>query len=448
VVDQISASGSLVVTGVAITGGSTAGDGGGVRVQGPFEMQGGAAIAGNAAGHGGGAYVLGNVQMTQSSIRDNQATGTGGGLRTQGTATLGTSAVYRNRGTFGGGILAVGDISVTASTVTQNEGTDFGGGLYGAGVTVNTATVVANRSPSGANIRATGNLSSTSSIVSMGSGGADCLASGLLASSGNNFGSDGSCGFLFTGDVEVAHPMLAPLVDRSSTASRAPVSPSPVVDHDPVPCTGNTFDQHVNGRGAPCSSGSVELQPPPCTATFPDVPTGHVFFPQVCWLSQMGITGGYPDGGFHPADPVTRQAMAAFLFRFAEAPAFTPPSTPTFADVGLNNPFRREVEWLADEEIALGYADGLFHPTDPVTRQAMATFLYRVGGAPLFVPTGATFPDVPPTHVFYIPIEWLVANGIADGYEDGLFHPGSSVTRQAMAAFLLRMAENDRIDGL
>lgn len=48
---------------------------------------------------------------------------------------------------------------------------------------------------------------------------------------------------------------------------------------------------------------------------FNDVPTAHPFHSEISWLAGTGITQGYADGGYHPSDPVTRQAMAAFLKR-------------------------------------------------------------------------------------------------------------------------------------
>lgn len=49
-----------------------------------------------------------------------------------------------------------------------------------------------------------------------------------------------------------------------------------------------------------------------------------------------------------------------------------------------------------------------------------------------------TFPDVPPTHLFYGDIEWMAAEGITKGHNDGTFRPGDVVTRGQMAAFLHR----------
>lgn len=58
---------------------------------------------------------------------------------------------------------------------------------------------------------------------------------------------------------------------------------------------------------------SLQVSPPPGTATFDDVPTGHPFFPFVEALAASGITGGCGGGSYCPGAPLTRGQMAAFL---------------------------------------------------------------------------------------------------------------------------------------
>jgi hypothetical protein len=178
-----------------------------------------------------------------------------------------------------------------------------------------------------------------------------------------------------------------------------------------------------------------------CVTGVWDVWNGHAFCEEISWLVQEAITTGYADFSFRPTDTVTRQSMAAFLHRLAGSPATPAPDPATFRDVGAAHPFFGEIEWLAGEGIAGGFADGRFGPGLEVSRQAMAAFLYRLAGRPAFTPPShATFPDVPAGHPFFREIEWLANRGIAGGYSDGRFRPDASVTRQAMAAFLQRYA--------
>ncbi|WP_259558085.1 S-layer homology domain-containing protein [Brachybacterium sillae] len=69
--------------------------------------------------------------------------------------------------------------------------------------------------------------------------------------------------------------------------------------------------------------------------------------------------------------------MAAFLYRLAGSPSYRLPSTSRFRDVPLRSQFAKEIHWLASTGITTGWPDGTFRPVTPVTREAMAAFLYR-----------------------------------------------------------------------
>jgi aldose sugar dehydrogenase len=194
----------------------------------------------------------------------------------------------------------------------------------------------------------------------------------------------------------------------------------------------------------------LRLRPnPACTATsprpFPDVPGTNAFCREIFWGEQEEIVGGYADGTFRPTRPVTRQAFANMLWRFDHRGGFGGP--PAFSDVATTHAFYEPIQWLADNEIADGFADGTFRPTGLVTRQAVASMLYRYAGSPnLTTPTAAgtgraTFSDVPPDHPFHDAIEWLAAQGYVTGFGDGTFRPGDEVTRQAAVAVLYRAEE-------
>ena len=135
-------------------------------------------------------------------------------------------------------------------------------------------------------------------------------------------------------------------------------------------------DQDVAGRFELYAAGPLAPPPEP-QPSFSDVPVDHPFFTEIEWLAQSGVTTGYPDGTFRPTAQVTRQATAAFFHRYSGAPAFDPPTTASFTDVPTTHPFFTEIEWLAQSGVTTGYPDGTFRPTAQVTRQATAAFFYR-----------------------------------------------------------------------
>ncbi len=178
--------------------------------------------------------------------------------------------------------------------------------------------------------------------------------------------------------------------------------------------------------------------PPPPPPSFSDVPGTHPFAANIAWLATSGITTGYADGTFRPDAVVNRGSMAAFLYRYAGNPVFNAPAVSPFKDVPTSHAFYKEITWLASTGVTSGYADGTYKPDAPVTRQSMAAFLWRFAGFPEPEGPNPTFTDVGAGHTFAAPIRHLAVAAITTGYADGTFKPGAPVTRQSMAAFIQR----------
>lgn len=113
-----------------------------------------------------------------------------------------------------------------------------------------------------------------------------------------------------------------------------------------------------------------------------------------------------------------------------------------FTDIPLSHPFCEQIEVLARDGVLLGFPGPTFRPDSIVTRQAASHWLAHVqaAGEPDYDPClAAPFPDVPVSHPFCEQIQYLKENGVALGYADGGFHPGQTQTRQAFAAFAYRV---------
>lgn len=171
--------------------------------------------------------------------------------------------------------------------------------------------------------------------------------------------------------------------------------------------------------------------------TFDDVGRSHPFADEISWMIDREITGGFNDGTFRPTQAVTRQAAAAFLYRLAGEPEVT--TQAGFSDVPTNHPFHDEIAWMVAEGITQGFNDNTFRPTQAVSRQAAAAFLYRQAGEPTVSIVDTPQTDVPEGHPFFDAITWMVENSYASGFDDGTFRPTNPVTRQAMSAFLFRL---------
>ena len=191
------------------------------------------------------------------------------------------------------------------------------------------------------------------------------------------------------------------------------------------------------GPGSNTQLGCRTVWVPDPASPYWDVLSTHPFFADIAWLDASGIAGGYGDGSFRPTNPVSRQAMASFLWRSEGSPGGPFPN-PGFWDIGPGHPFALQIAWMSDAELTTGFRDGSFRADTTVSRQATAAFLWRLAGSPRPPWNAPTFRDVPGTSAFHDAIRWAAAEGITTGYGDGTFRPASPVSRQAMAAFLHR----------
>ena len=114
----------------------------------------------------------------------------------------------------------------------------------------------------------------------------------------------------------------------------------------------------------------------PARARFSDVPTTHPFYREISWLAENEITVGVGGSRFDTRGSVERDQMAAFLHRLSGDTHVAPAASP-FPDVPTDWGLYESVTWLSQSGITTGYADGSFRPNEPVQRQHMAAFLYR-----------------------------------------------------------------------
>jgi hypothetical protein len=155
------------------------------------------------------------------------------------------------------------------------------------------------------------------------------------------------------------------------------------------------------------------------------------------------------------SDPATRPAQH-WDAQFQEQTNMSLPHTwvlhlgRSFPDVPPDNTFYRFVETLFHRQVTGGCAGGDYCPGNPVTRAQMAVFLLKSKFGSAHVPppcTGSVFTDVPCTGGPFDPwIEELASLQITGGCGGGNYCPGSTVTRQQMAVFLLKALEGSSYD--
>jgi len=186
------------------------------------------------------------------------------------------------------------------------------------------------------------------------------------------------------------------------------------------------------------------------TGPFADVSDSNPFLSQINWMANAGISTGSANLPgrplYKPSDPLSRQAFAAFLYRYSGENFQAPPYS-TFSDVAEDSPFYTAIEWMAARGISTGRAVPCgaprFSPTDNISRQAAAAFLARFARADQSPPAQNRFADVPRDARFAGAIDWMAANGVSTGSVNPagglpLYLPADPISRQAVAAFLGR----------
>jgi hypothetical protein len=189
--------------------------------------------------------------------------------------------------------------------------------------------------------------------------------------------------------------------------------------------------------------GGFGMLPGGWLSDFLDVAQGHPFHDFVETLIRNGVTAGCGGGSYCVDAPVTRGQMAVFLLVSKEGIGYVPPvcTAPVFADVPCSHPFARWINELANptRAITAGCGGGNYCPGDPVTREQMAAFLLRTFGGAAYDPPACvtpTFSDVPCSNIFAAWINELALRGITSGCGGGNYCGSDPVTRGQMAVFL------------
>ncbi len=174
---------------------------------------------------------------------------------------------------------------------------------------------------------------------------------------------------------------------------------------------------------------------------FTDVTPADYYFDFVGLLDTDGITGGCQTNPaeYCPNDIVTRGEMAVFLVTAVMGGNnFDYTAAPYFTDVPASNPFFKFIQKLKDLGITGGCTPTEFCPDSAVTRDEMAAFIIRARyeNTPYTYPAVPYFSDEPSTDPFYPFVQKMAQDGITSGCGDGMYCPQQSLPRGQMAVFI------------
>lgn len=182
----------------------------------------------------------------------------------------------------------------------------------------------------------------------------------------------------------------------------------------------------------------------PVGLPFADVSGSDWFYNDVRYVYEKGIMDGTGADRFSPNAPLTRAMIVTILYRMAGSPSVSGSSD--FTDVAAGKWFAKAVAWAAANGIVNGYGDSLFGPNDPVTREQLAAILYRYavyGGmtAVTLEENLGSFADTAQLSAYAIQaMNWAVGQGLINGSGNNLV-PKAQATRAQVAAIIHRYLE-------
>ena len=174
---------------------------------------------------------------------------------------------------------------------------------------------------------------------------------------------------------------------------------------------------------------------------FDDVTKGDWFYKDVEYVYNEGIMDGVSKREFAPNETLTRAMIVKILYRIEGEPAGYRSSD--FNDVESGRWYTGAVAWAAEKEIVKGYGNGKFGPNDPVTREQLAAILYRYTQYKGWSTTAASgslkgFADAASVSSYAVDaMNWAVDEGLLKGANNKL-SPKSNATRAQVAAIIHR----------
>lgn len=175
----------------------------------------------------------------------------------------------------------------------------------------------------------------------------------------------------------------------------------------------------------------------PVALPFTDVKSGDWFYPAVQYAYAQGLMTGTSATTFAPNGTMNRAMIVTVLYRLEKSPAVTGASK--FTDVPAGQWYSDAVAWAAANKIVNGYDETTFGPMNAVTREQMAAILFRYeqvkGLENVTLEENLNrFPDQNKISAYAIPaLQWAVGQKIINGNADGTLDPTGTATRAQVA---------------
>ena len=184
----------------------------------------------------------------------------------------------------------------------------------------------------------------------------------------------------------------------------------------------------------------------PVEMPFTDVPEGYWAYDAIQYVYGEGLMAGTSGSTFDPGGTTTRGQIVTILWRLSGSPQVD--YLMDFSDVDPAAYYAEAIRWATSEGIAGGYGGGVFGPDDPITREQLATILYRYAqheglAAVTLEENLAGYADADRISPFAVQaMNWAVGQGLINGTSATTLSPSGSATRAQVAVILMRFCQD------
>lgn len=181
---------------------------------------------------------------------------------------------------------------------------------------------------------------------------------------------------------------------------------------------------------------------------FQDVPQSSWYYQSVTEAYQQGLMSGVSDTAFSPESTLTREMFITVLGRLAGIDQAAYAEKPTgFKDVPSGQWYSPYIAWAYESRVTSGISAGVFGLGKPVSREQMATFIYRYVQQNEMTLKNAKAPvsgfrDISKVSSYALDaLEAMRLSGIITGDQNRNFNPQSNATRAEAASVFCRLAD-------
>jgi len=194
---------------------------------------------------------------------------------------------------------------------------------------------------------------------------------------------------------------------------------------------------------ADCDATETREVAPVCPAEkFTDVDTKQWYHEGICYVIRNGLMNGKSETVFAPNANLTRAELVTVLYRMAGEPSVEDLEHP-FADVADDTWYTDAVIWAYNAEVVKGISNTAFAPNANITREQIAAILYRYAGAEAVEEDSLKdFVDADKVNAYAVDaMNWAVSVGLINGMDDATLAPQGNATRAQIATILMRYCE-------